>query len=475
LLFRKDIDALRYISTRSQAPILDFDAVLLVGLARDGGLYLPEAWPAIDVSALAGLGYAEIARRVMQPFVGGGAAAVDLDAALSTAFADFGHRAVAPLKQIDDRLWLLELFHGPTLAFKDYALQVVGRLFDRVLARKNQRIVVVGATSGDTGSAAIEACRGRGNIEVFILYPHGRVSEVQRRQMTTADSPNVHAIAIEGSFDDCQGLVKAMFNDAPFRDRHRLSAVNSINWARILAQIVYYVSAAVALGAPGRRVAFSVPTGNFGNVFAAYAATRIGLPVERLIVASNRNDILQRFFASGVMEVRGVEPSWSPSMDIQISSNFERVLFESMGRDGTAVAAVMDRFRAEGRFAAEPSAFVALRRLFSGFRLDDEGTLEVVRRTHRRTGEIVDPHTAIGIAAAEAADVAGSVPIVTLATAHPAKFPDAVERAIGERPALPARLADLYQRTERTILLPNDLRRVQDHIAGRLAAEGRAA
>ncbi len=376
-------------------------------------------------------------------------------------------KAIAPLKQLGTEEWLLELFHGPTLAFKDLALQLVGRLFDDLLRRREQRATIVGATSGDTGSAAIEACREREAIDIFILHPHGRVSEVQRRQMTTVAAANVFNIAVEGSFDDCQDLVKAMFNDARFRERWRLSAVNSINWARIMAQIPYYVWAAVQLGAPERAVAFAVPTGNFGNVFAAYAARAMGLPVAQLVVGSNRNDILTRFFETGSMSVRAVEPSLSPSMDIQISSNFERLLFDLLGRDGQAVAAAMQRFRAEGRLELDEAAWRAARRLFDGYRLDDAATKAAIARIHGETGELLDPHSAIGVMAGRAKRRDKALPMVALATAHPAKFPDAVEAATGIRPPLPARLAGLLAGRERFTVLPNDLAAVKSFIAER--------
>ncbi len=456
-----------YISTRGQAPALPFDEVLLTGLARDGGLYLPSAWPRFSPEQIRGfarLSYSDLAGRVLAPFVEGAIPGPRFAEILEEAYADFGHAAVAPLKQLDRRLWLLELFHGPTLAFKDYALQVVGRLFDEVLAARSQnhKITIVGATSGDTGSAAIEACRDRERVEIFILHPQGRVSEVQRRQMTTVDSANVHNLAIEGSFDDCQDLVKAMFNDPAFREETALAGVNSINCARILGQIVYYFAAAAALGAPERSLSFAVPTGNFGNVYAGYAARQMGLPVERLIVASNVNDILTRFFESGAMVIDEVRATYSPSMDIQISSNFERLLYDLLGQDGRAVAETLTRFRASGRFELDRAAWQASLELFSGYRLDDAGTLAAIERIHRATGELLDPHSAIGIAAAEAQLEELEGPVVALATAHPAKFPDAVEKASGVRPQLPPRLADLYEREERLQVLPNDLAAVQE-------------
>jgi threonine synthase len=374
------------------------------------------------------------------------------------AYAGFGHPAVVPLVQLDHRCFALELFHGPTLAFKDVALQLLGRMFDHVLAKRGERVTIIGATSGDTGSAAIEACRDRAAIDIVILHPLGRTSEVQRRQMTSVLAPNVMNIAVEGDFDACQDLVKAMFHDAPFRAEMRLAAVNSINWARIAAQIPYYVAAALALGAPDREVAFSVPTGNFGNVLAAWAARRMGLPIAALIVGSNRNDILARFLAANDMSIRAVEPSLSPSMDIQVSSNFERLLFELLDRDAAATAETMRRFRAEGRMPVPDAAWRRATALFKGFRLDDAGTLAEIRRLWTAAGYLVDPHTAIGTAAARAlAPKDAAIPVVVAATAHPAKFPDAVERATGIRPPLPARLADLYQREERYGVLPNDL------------------
>ncbi|MFQ5467911.1 MAG: threonine synthase [Kiloniellaceae bacterium] len=463
---------MRYVSTRGSAPVLGFDEVLLAGLARDGGLYVPARWPRLeapDIRALAGLPYGELTARIMQPYVGDTIAPAALGALAADAYAGFDHAAAAPLKQIDARTWLLELFHGPTLAFKDYALQVVGRLFDHVLARRDARVTIVGATSGDTGSAAIEACRGCERLDIFILHPKGRVSEVQRRQMTTRADANVFNIAIEGTFDDCQDLVKALFNDVAFRDEMSLSAVNSINWARIMAQIAYYFAAAVALGAPDRAVAFSVPTGNFGNIYAGYAARCMGLPVARLMVGSNRNDILTRFLRTGVMTVADVHPTLSPSMDIQVSSNFERLLFDLYGRDGAALSEAMAAFRKTGRLAPGKARWRRALEVFGGARFDDEETLAQVARTYRATGELLDPHSAIGLAAARTLTGADGgldpdVPVVALATAHPAKFPDAVERASGVRPSLPPRLADLFERKERLSVLANDLAGVQAFI-----------
>jgi threonine synthase len=455
----------RYLSTRaaSAAETKAFDEVLLAGLAPDGGLFVPDAVPQLghdEIAALAGLPYAELASRVMLPFLGGRIAEAEFRRMVAETYAGFAHQAVAPLKQLDAGLFLLELFHGPTLAFKDYPLQLVGRLFDTVLRRQGRRVTIVGATSGDTGSAAMEACRDRDAVDVFILFPQGRPSEVQRRQMTTVDAANVHAIAVDGTFDDCQDLVKAMFADRRFRDEMALSAVNSINWARVMAQIVYYFAAAVALGAPHRRVSFAVPTGNFGNVYAAHVARQMGLPIERLVIGTNRNDILARYLATGKMTIGTVEPSLSPSMDIQVSSNFERLLFELKERDGALVAAAMGEFRRTGTLPSNGAEWREAQRLFSGHRVDDAATSRTIAATWRATGELLDPHSAIAVAAAEA-EAPSDVPIVALACAHPAKFPDAVEAATGIRPALPSFLADLMTRRERVTILPNDLAAVQ--------------
>ncbi len=459
---------MRYVSTRGEAAPRGFEDVLLAGLAEDGGLFLPEAFPQFSPAewrALRGLPYAELAARVIHPFTGGALPLEALHAMCRDAYATFRHPAVVPLVQLEDRAFALELFHGPTLAFKDVALQLLGRLFDHVLSKRGERITIVGATSGDTGSAAIEAVRDRASVDIVILHPHGRTSEVQRRQMTTVLSPNVANLAIEGSFDDCQDMVKAMFVDAPFRAEMRLAAVNSINWARIAAQVPYYVAAALALGAPDRPVAVSVPTGNFGNVLAAWVASRMGLPVARFIVGANRNDILARFLSANDMSARPVEPSLSPSMDIQVSSNFERLLFSLLGDDAAATARTMAGFRATGRMPVPDAAWKALTRDFHGFTLDDEGTLAEIRRLHEGAGYLADPHTAIGTAAARAlAPEDRSIPVIIAATAHPAKFPDAVERATGLRPPLPPALADLYQREERLSLLPNDLAAAQGFV-----------
>ncbi len=455
---------MRYISTRGQAPVRDFAGVLLAGLAEDGGLYVPESWPhfsAADWRAMRGLPYPELAARVIGPFASGSITADTLRALCDRAYQGFGHPAIVPLVQLETGLWVQELFHGPTLAFKDLAMQLLGRLFDHVLRERGERVTIVGATSGDTGSAAIEAFAGRAAADVVILHPRGRTSEVQRRQMTTVAASNIGNVAVLGTFDDCQDLVKAMFADAPFRREMHLSAVNSINWARVAAQIPYYVAAALALGAPDREVAFAVPTGNFGNVLAAWAARRMGLPIARLIVGANRNDILARFLADNDMSVREVEPSLSPSMDIQVSSNFERLLFELLGRDPEATTRVMLRFRETGRMHVPDPVWQRTREVFHGFRLDDAGTEAEIRRLHAASGYIADPHTAIGIAAARAFPCAHGLPTVAMATAHPAKFPAAIERAIGLHPALPARLADLHAREERFTVVANDLSAVE--------------
>jgi threonine synthase len=461
---------LRYVSTRGAAPVLEFEDAVLAGLARDGGLYVPEEWPqfsADQLRAMRGLSYADIAFQIMQPFVDGAIDDAALKMLIDESYDSFSHEAVAPLQQLDDNLFLLELFHGPTLAFKDFALQVLGRLFDYILARRGERITIVGATSGDTGSAAIEACRGREAIEIFILHPKGRVSDIQRCQMTTVPEENVHNIAIEGTFDDCQDLVKEMFNDEEFRSRQNLSAVNSINWARIMAQVVYYVSSALSLGAPDRSIAYAVPTGNFGDIFAGYVASRIGLPIERLIIGTNTNDILTRFMETGAMDAKEVVPSLSPAMDIQVSSNFERLLFDLYGRDGRVISQAMTAFRESGTMTVTNDVLDKARKLFSAARLDDAGIKAQIAATYKNSGMIVDPHTATGLHAAAACAPDPSVPVVALSTAHPAKFPDAVEAAIGVRSSLPSNLADLLERPERLDILPNDLATVQAFVSDR--------
>jgi threonine synthase len=461
---------MRYISTRhgrAAATARNFDAILLAGMAPDGGLYVPQHLPRRAPAwfdALRGLPYANIAARVTEPFLGGAVPAGEWRRLIEAAYRPFTHPAVAPLRQLDSDLWLLELFHGPTLAFKDYALQLVGPLFDRVLRKHRRRITIIGATSGDTGSAAIEACRDREAIDIFMLYPAGRISEVQRRQMTTVPARNIHAVAIDGTFDDCQDLVKGMFADAVFRDELGLSAVNSINWVRIMAQIVYYVVAAVALGAPDQDVAFAVPTGNFGNVFAAHVARRMGLPIARLAIATNRNDILTRFFARGTMNLGTVEPTISPSMDIQVSSNFERLFFELVNHSGAKTAAAFRQFRATGTLPITRRQWQAARALFQAERIDDEETRATMADTYRRTGVLVDPHTAVALAAARRVKRDQTTPMIVVATAHPAKFPDAVVSACGVRPEMPPRLANLMALPERRVNLPNDLGAVQNYV-----------
>ncbi|WP_054303735.1 threonine synthase [Gemmobacter sp. LW-1] len=460
---------MHYISTRGQAPVLTFGEAMMTGLARDGGLYVPETVPqftADDIAALAGLPYEEIAFRVMRPFMGDLFSEAEFRSLIAKAYQGFGHPARAPLKQLAPNHFLLELFHGPTLAFKDFAMQIIGQMMQAALAKSGERITIVGATSGDTGSAAIEAFKGLANVDVFILFPHGRVSEVQRRQMTTPTETNVHALALDGDFDDCQARLKDMFNDHAFRDGVRLAGVNSINWARVLAQVVYYFSAATSLGAPHRKVSFTVPTGNFGDIFAGYIAQRMGLPIAELVIATNQNDILDRALKSGAYETNGVKPSISPSMDIQVSSNFERALFDAYGRDGAAVAQLMDEMKSGG-FRISQGALESLRATFASGRCSEEETLATIRAERAATGELLCPHSAVGVKVA--ADHLGTVPMVTLATAHPAKFPDAVEQATGIRPALPPRMADLFDRPERVTRVPNDLAALQTLVRERIA------
>ena len=462
---------MRYVSTRGAAPILDFRDVTLTGLAADGGLYLPEAWPTFtpdEIAAMAGLSYVDTAVAVMSPFVGDALTREELRGLCDAAYGRFAHAAVTPLVQLDHDKWLLELFHGPTLAFKDVALQLLGLLFERFLAGTDKRLTVVGATSGDTGSAAIDALAGRAGIEVFMLHPAGRVSAVQRRQMTTVLSPNIHNIALQdASFDDAQALVKAMFNDRGFADRFALSAVNSINWARLMAQVVYYFYAAVRLGAPGRRVAFCVPTGNFGDVFAGYVAAKMGLPVERLVVATNVNDIVARALTSGDYSRGSVIQTPTPSMDIQVSSNFERLLFDAGGRDGRMLAAQMRGFEASGAMRLTNAQRDGAATVIAGERVDLDAMAGAMAWAHAAAGQVIDPHAAIGLAAARR--LPAGTPVVTLATAHPAKFPDAVERATGVRPSLPARLGDLFDREERYATLPGSFEAVTGYIAERAA------
>ncbi|NNU79730.1 threonine synthase [Halovulum dunhuangense] len=459
---------MRYISTRGQAPVLGFEEAMLSGLARDGGLYVPETWPTLgreEIAAFAGLPYEEVAFRVMRPFVGDAFTDTEFRGIIDRAYAGFGHAARCPLVQLDANHFLLELFHGPTLAFKDVAMQLIGQMFQVSLGRSGRRVTIVGATSGDTGSAAIEAFRGLEAVDVFIMYPHGRVSDVQRRQMTTVPDANVHALAIDGDFDDCQARLKDMFNHHAFRDEMGLAGVNSINWARVLAQVVYFFTSAVALGAPHRPVRFTVPTGNFGDIFAGYVARRMGLPVERLAIATNQNDILHRTLQSGAHVKEGVVPSISPSMDIQVSSNFERLLFDLYDRDAQEIARLMAALGQAGGFELSPAALAQLREGFASGRASEEETADAIRATLSRSAELLCPHSAVGVKVAEE-QPASAAPMITLATAHPAKFPDAVEAATGIRPALPQRMADLFDRPERLTRLPNDLAAIENFVSG---------
>lgn len=460
---------MKYVSTRGSAPALDFAGVTLAGLASDGGLYVPEEWPQFsidEIAAMRGLPYPELAARVMQPFVGDCLAPEKLRELTAKAYARFAHNAVTPLVQLTERQWLLELFHGPTLAFKDVALQLLGLLFEEFLAREDGTLTIVGATSGDTGSAAIDAVAGLDRVEIFMLHPKGRVSDVQRRQMTTVRAPNVRNIAIEGSFDDAQAMVKRIFADESVIAKHRIGAVNSINWARLMAQVVYYFAASLQLGGPERKLAFSVPTGNFGDVFAGHVAARMGLPIERLIVATNINDILHRALSSGDYSTGSVTPTAAPSMDIQVSSNFERLLFDVGGRDGAALAEQMRGFEQSRAMQLTNAQREGAAALFSSARADEAETAQAIRWAYEACGETIDPHTAIGLHAARQAELPADVTVVTLATAHPAKFPDAVERATGTRPTLPARVGDLFAREEAYTELPGTYEAVREHILG---------
>jgi threonine synthase len=460
---------MRYVSTRGAAPVLNFSEAMMTGLARDGGLYVPETVPTLthaQIAAMAGQSYEDIAFAVMWPFLGDTFTETEFRGLIATAYAGFGHAARAPLVQLGPNHHLLELFHGPTLAFKDFAMQLIGQMMQAALAKTGQRITIVGATSGDTGSAAMEAFRGLANVDLFILYPHGRVSDVQRRQMTTPVEANVHALAIDGDFDVAQARVKDMFNDHAFRDGVRLAGVNSINWARVLAQVVYYFAAATALGAPHRAVGFTVPTGNFGDIFAGYIARQMGLPIARLVIATNQNDILHRALSTGEYLTDGVKPSISPSMDIQVSSNFERALFDAYGRDGAAITALMAELKAGG-FHISQGAMQMLRATFASGRCSEAETSATITRTLAQTGELLCPHSAVGVKVAE--EHLGAEPMVTLATAHPAKFPDAVKAATGIHPDLPPRMADLFDRPERMTRVPDDLGQLQALIRERIA------
>jgi len=457
----------KYISTRGQASALNFEEVLLTGLASDGGLYVPEFLPrftAEEIASWSGMSYTELAVTIMFPFVEGCISREEFSSIVEDTYAEFAHEGRAPLKQIAPNEWVLELFYGPTIAFKDYALQLLGRLVDYFLEKRQQKVAILGATSGDTGSAAIEGCRHSRHVDIFILHPHGRVSEVQRRQMTTVPGDNVHNLAVKGNFDDCQRIVKASFNDQSFLKDRQLVAVNSINWARIMAQIVYYFHAGLSLGAPHRSVAFSVPTGNFGDIFAGYLARNMGLPVSQLIIATNQNDILHRFMSQNLYQMQPLQHTLSPSMDIVVSSNFERLLFDLFGRDGAAISDIMSRMN-EGDVSIEDYRWQQARQLFDSHRVDDGETLEMIQRLFEQTEEIMDPHTAIGVAAARACRRDYRIPMVTLATAHAAKFPEAIQKAgVSETPRLPHHMLDLFDREERYTVVENDIQSVQAYV-----------
>ncbi|MEK6636592.1 MAG: threonine synthase [Pseudomonadota bacterium] len=461
---------MHYISTRGSASTLDFEGATLAGLASDGGLYVPQVWPqfsASEIGALRGKSYVETAVAVMRPFVAEALSEDELRALCNQAYGRFSHSAVTPLVQLDAQHWLLELFHGPTLAFKDVALQLLGLLFEKFLSSRDTHLTIIGATSGDTGSAAIDAVAGRAKIDVFMLHPQGRVSDVQRRQMTTVRAPNVYNIAVEGSFDDAQAIVKVLFNDPAFSCAYNLSAVNSINWARLMAQVVYYFYSAARLGAPERPVAFAVPTGNFGDVFAGYVAAKMGLPVAKLIVATNVNDILHRALTNGDYSTGTVTPTATPSMDIQVSSNFERLLFDLSGCDGAAISSMMQGFEAEHAMTIPGNMIGAAKPLFASARVDSDAMAMAMRWAQEKAGQVIDPHSAIGLAAARVADIPTDIPVVTLATAHPAKFPDAVERATGVRPSLPSRIGGLFDRAEQFDVLPATPDAIKAYVAER--------
>jgi len=462
----------KYISTRGQASALSFEEALLAGLASDGGLYVPESWPRLSEATLrsfVGADYASVAKAVLHPFMAEDVSAERLSTLVDEAYATFAHDDVAPLVALEDGHYLLELFHGPTLAFKDVAMQLLARLMDDALTRRKARATIVGATSGDTGGAAIEAFKGRSAVDIFILYPDGRVSDVQRKQMTTLEDANVHTLAVDGTFDDCQALVKAMFNDAGFRQETSLAGVNSINWARVMAQTVYYFTAAAQLGAPDKPVAFSVPTGNFGDIFAGYVAAQMGLPVAHLMVATNVNDILARTMETGVYETGEVVATSSPSMDIQVSSNFERLLFELTGRDGARVNAYMAALQQSGRFEMSQDEVTLMRAMFGAARIDQQETLDIMRQVKDTFGMQIDPHSAIGVGAARKAILPDEVPIVSLATAHPAKFPKAVHEAYDDVPDTPQRVTDMLARQEHFTPIANSLSDVQALIRAKTA------
>ena len=470
---------MRYISTRGEAPPQGFTDVLLAGLAPDGGLYVPEQWPHLsrdEIAGFAGRSYVDVAERVIAPFVGDDLSREDLRGSLERAYASFAHRSVAPVRQVDDNLFSLELFHGPTLAFKDVAMQWLGQMMDRALRERGRHATIVGATSGDTGAAAIEAFRGLDSVDVFILYPHERVSEVQRRQMTGVPDANVHVIALEGTFDDAQAILKTLFRDKTFRDELGLAGVNSINWARVLAQVVYYFTAAVSLGAPRREISFSVPTGNFGDIFAAWIAKQMGLPIARLVIATNENDILARTLETGRYEVRSVTATSSPSMDIQVSSNFERLLFDAADRDTASVRRMMASLEQSRAFTIDPPVLAKIRAGFHAERVSEAETRAEIERTWKGSGIVLDPHTAVGMAAGRRALGSNAeTPMIVAATAHPAKFPDAIEDAIAIHPTLPPHLADLLERKERYDVIANEVGAVERFIRARAKSSGVSA
>lgn len=458
---------MKYISTRGDAPVLNFEEVLLAGLASDGGLYVPEVLPTFskeEIASWVGLPYNELAYKVIKPFVDDCVEDADLKQMIDETYAGFNHSAVAPLKELGTNEWVLELFHGPTLAFKDFALQLLGRLMDYALTKRQERLVIMGATSGDTGSAAIEGCRHSDHLDIFILHPYNRVSEVQRKQMTTIIEDNVFNVALEGNFDDCQEMVKDSFANQDFLGGRKLGAVNSINWARIMSQIVYYFSASLAVGGPHREVAFSVPTGNFGDIFAGYLAKQMGLPISQLVVATNKNDILHRVISGNDMSKGELVHTLSPSMDIMVSSNFERLLFDVYGRDGAAISDLMAKFKTQSVQLDKPR-WEKVRELFDSFACDDEATCKVIETVAKETGYLLDPHTAIGVAAGRECNRDVSVPMIVLSTAHPVKFPEAVLKAGLESPQLPDHMADLFEREEQFTVLPNDLSTVQQFVA----------
>ena len=457
---------LKFISTRGDAPILGFSDAMLAGLASDGGLYIPEIWPQIDaevIKNMAGKPYVDVAKIILAPFVDGEIDDATFHQMVDDAYATFHHPVVTPMVQLGANQWILELFQGPTMAFKDVAMQLLGRMMDHALSERSKRATIVVATSGDTGGAAAEAFRGRDNVDLFILFPEGKVSPVQQRQMTTVNAANVHALAVKGNFDDCQAQVKAMFNHHGFRDRVSLSGVNSINWGRIMSQVVYYFVAAAAIGSPGRKVSFTVPTGNFGDIFAGFVAKKMGLPIEDLIIATNQNDILARTLESGRYEVTGVTATTSPSMDIQVSSNFERLLFEALGRDSEQIKRSMSGLSQSGAFTIPTPALAAIRSDFSAGRFGEDQCRDLIKSTYEETGYLLDPHTAIAFGVARQ-KVKPSAPMITLSTAHPAKFPDAIEAAIGTKPALPGWQGDLMERKEQFKIIDNDLEAIEKHI-----------